>query len=414
MATFRRARGDCPACGRESGARVSDKSKSVDLACAGCGRTFTLPVSSTWWITWTDALGKPRVKRVGPDWRLAKQLEAKRKTDVIKKAEGIGTRRGSGLTLGEALRLYQEAHAHQVKPGPFKRRMGCLSRTVGRLGASVQIGKLDEPTIEALRRKRATAGRKPGTVALELARFKAFLSWCVREKLLTTRPPIKVGHVDNGRLRYLSRPEADRLLAEAGKVDGTVQDLLELLLFTGLRRCEGIFLRWEWVDLGRRALDLPGEACKSGHGRTVPLAGPVVAMLERRRREAEEPIRPLVFPLGGLDPVRRAEKLFWKARDAAELGRDVTLHVLRHTCASWLAMAGVDLFTVGQILGHRNPIVTMRYAHLAPGHLLTAIDRLAPQDPEPVPIPAENPQAIRDQGITGGNVVAFPLARTGR
>jgi integrase len=55
---------------------------------------------------------------------------------------------------------------------------------------------------------------------------------------------------------------------------------------------------------------------------------------------------------------------------------DFTFHDLRHTFASHLAMAGVPLHTIGQLLGHKRPEMTMRYAHLAPGYLKTAVNSL--------------------------------------
>ena len=51
-------------------------------------------------------------------------------------------------------------------------------------------------------------------------------------------------------------------------------------------------------------------------------------------------------------------------------------HDLRHTFASRLAMAGVPLRTIGELLGHKTPAMTMRYAHLAPAHLRDAVECL--------------------------------------
>jgi len=59
--------------------------------------------------------------------------------------------------------------------------------------------------------------------------------------------------------------------------------------------------------------------------------------------------------------------------------RKVGWHVLRHTFASHLAMRGVPIVAVKELLGHSNIVTTMRYAHVAPSTLRTAIDMLNPK-----------------------------------
>ena len=55
---------------------------------------------------------------------------------------------------------------------------------------------------------------------------------------------------------------------------------------------------------------------------------------------------------------------------------DASFHTLRHTAASWMVAAGVPLYEVGKILGHSTPLMTQRYAHLAPEHLRSAVAAL--------------------------------------
>jgi len=56
--------------------------------------------------------------------------------------------------------------------------------------------------------------------------------------------------------------------------------------------------------------------------------------------------------------------------------KDASFHTLRHTSASWLVQQGMDLYGVGQILGHKTPRMTQRYAHLSPDYMASAVGKL--------------------------------------
>ena len=75
-------------------------------------------------------------------------------------------------------------------------------------------------------------------------------------------------------------------------------------------------------------------------------------------------------------PYADIRKPFKAALKEAEIDTTFRFHDLRHTAASQMVMAGVDLRTVGHILGHRTPQMTLRYAHLSDQHLTDAAARL--------------------------------------
>lgn len=180
------------------------------------------------------------------------------------------------------------------------------------------------------------------------------------------------------RTDHLSPEECDRLLSAA---TGVVQDMILLALRTGMRQGEIRGLQWSSIDWQSRtlavrhsrsdytsALDTP----KNHRMRHIPLSEDLHAMLLGRKQE-----KGYVF-LDGREPFtgKRATSELAKVRAKAEL-RPIGWHVLRHTFASQLVMRGAPLAAVQALLGHSNVIMTMRYAHLAPSALRSAIDLLA-------------------------------------
>ncbi len=86
---------------------------------------------------------------------------------------------------------------------------------------------------------------------------------------------------------------------------------------------------------------------------------------------------PYVFynPDTGTRYDRGLRKSFYSACKRAGI-RDFHFHDLRHTFASQPVMAGVDITTVSKLLGHKELKMTLRYSHLAPGHLDRAVSKM--------------------------------------
>ena len=173
------------------------------------------------------------------------------------------------------------------------------------------------------------------------------------------------------------------------KLTGRLRTPAMIALFTGMRLGEILALRWDRVDLGRKPIAVR-EALEQtkAHGirikppksragrRDVTLPDVLVeALREHRRAQLELRIKlgigklpeeaPLFADIDGNLPSPGAYSSAW-ADLATAIGMPrVTFHALRHTHASALIDAGVDIVTISRRLGHAKPDITLRvYAHL--------------------------------------------------
>ena len=146
-----------------------------------------------------------------------------------------------------------------------------------------------------------------------------------------------------------------------------------LSLNTGLRRGEIFSLRWQDVDFVKKSLIVEGETSKSGQSRHVSLNSEAVSILREWKNQCEGGI---VFasPVTGLR-FQHIKRSWSRLRDRGGI-TDFRFHDLRHTFASNLVMAGVDLYTVKELMGHSTIQMTERYAHLAPEHKASAVEKL--------------------------------------
>jgi integrase len=177
------------------------------------------------------------------------------------------------------------------------------------------------------------------------------------------------------RERFLTRDEIERFLAALdARPERMTANAIKFLLFTGMRRGEGIGLRWEDVDIERATVFLPRT--KSGKSRTVVMNVLAKAILEEmlalRAGDHE-----YVFP--GKKPgthLAEPRKTFENAKAEAGL-ENLHLHDLRHTFASIAVQNGASLYEVQKLLGHASSQMTQRYAHLADASLRAVSDGVA-------------------------------------
>jgi len=135
----------------------------------------------------------------------------------------------------------------------------------------------------------------------------------------------------------------------------------------GPLRGELLRLRWDQVDLQTGVITI--HHTKSGRIRHVPM-NDLVRRVLRSRSGSEGP----VFRFLG-DPVNDLKNSFRGAIRRAGIP-PCRFHDLRHTFATRLAMGGIDLPTVKELLGHASITTTMKYAHPTPEHRKSAVDIL--------------------------------------
>ncbi len=178
--------------------------------------------------------------------------------------------------------------------------------------------------------------------------------------------------VSNTRERWLNIEEEITLRSILEEKYSQHMPEFDLALNTGLRRGEMYRLRWEDVDLEGKTLRV--VLSKNGESRQVRLNEFAVRALMRLRTMCEGKGWVFMSTTGG----RLQGPRHWFGSAVAEAGlENFHWHDLRHTFASRLVMAGVDLRTVQELMGHKSIQVTVRYSHLAQTHQLAAVDRLA-------------------------------------
>ena len=276
------------------------------------------------------------------------------------------------LTLGRYLRDHYRPHfeAHHRDPRKHLHNFEAFADLKDLPLAALTPVVLDGWVTNRLRKVvRATVRRN--VAALKAALAQAHRWRLVAEHPLDRYSPVK--RADQARTRYLSAPEEERLRAALVTFRRPqFRALVLVALNTGMRRGELFGLTWEDVDRSNRLITVRAETTKSERTRHVPMSAECLQLLSGLPHKEGNP-----YVFTGLRGKRLVNvgKQFERLCERARL-EDFSFHDLRHSFASKLVQTGVDLYTVQQLLGHSDPKLTSRYAHLAPGTLRAAIDRL--------------------------------------
>jgi integrase len=295
---------------------------------------------------------------------------------LVDEGRWLEKRREVKETIGEFAKRYLKwcEEIRQKDLRSKKQRIGVIEE---KLGKDTPLGKITRGTVEKYQAERLSSlshrntPLKPATVNREMAVLKHMLSKAVAWGVLLLNPAsgVKLHKENNRRLRYLTPEECQALLDACPTA--TMRQIVTLALNTGMRKGEILNLIWENVNLRERFIEITEQ--KNGERSTIPLNSVAVDTLRSIPRRLDSD-----YVFTGLipgEPFWDLKRQFAKAVRAAKL-EGVSFHTLRHTAASLLVMAGVDLATVREILRHKSIEMTLRYAHLSGDHKKAAVDAL--------------------------------------
>jgi integrase len=328
-----------------------------------------IPGSGVWYVHYYDAGGKRRREKAGTKAN-AIALYHKRKAEALagrKLPERLRQRPVLFRAIAEDALAYSRAHKRSHRDDEY--RMHRLREWFGEQKAAEITPQEIERKLEEM-----AADRTPGTVNRHRALLSLIYRLAVRNGKVPANPVRSVPRrkENNCRVRFLDENEEFAIRAKIRELCPEREPEFDLALHSGMRRNEQHRLRWQDVDLARGIITILHS--KHGEKRHIPINSIAQAVLRTLLGHTNG--LPYVCP--GRDGERDRDWERWFERCVREAKvPDFHWHDLRHTFASRLVMAGVDLRTVQELLGHKSILMTMRYAHLAPAHLRDAVERLA-------------------------------------
>jgi integrase len=223
---------------------------------------------------------------------------------------------------------------------------------------------------------------KPSTIDKRFAVLKTVFNRCIKWGLCAENPVTNVEFFNpaNGRLRYLHpEDEAPAFFNAVRQGPDYLFPLAVVAIYTGLRKGNLLDLRRSQIDFNANVISV--ERTKSNRPLVVPMNKTVRTVLSDWLNVVDEKVgeTEYVFVHTGkrhtAKPLQDIKKAFAAALTRAGIV-DLRWHDLRHSYGSWLALAGVDLLTIKELMGHETVTQTLRYAHLNRKHRKTAVQAL--------------------------------------
>lgn len=260
-------------------------------------------------------------------------------------------------TFAQACERWLQERAHKRSISDDRAKIEALAPKLG----GKQLAELDRDTIEGV----LPTDVKPATRNRYRALIRAILRAAEREwEWLDRAPALRIEAEPRKRVAFLSREQADALIQNLPEKWRTS---VRFAILTGLRKSNIYTLTWEQVNLQAGMVIVEAEDAKAGERILVPLSSSARALLEGLPGPREGRV------WGDLPELCTNT---WKSATRKAGVPWCRFHDLRHTWASWHAMAGTPLSVLQELGGWHSAAMVQKYAHLSPEHLAAAAERV--------------------------------------
>ena len=322
---------------------------------------------TVWWIDIRAPHGERVRRSAGTNSKtLAQELHDKLKAELWR-TQKLGVR--PKRSWNEAVIRWLKESTHKATIESDKSHLRWLDRHLRGRDLELISRSLTDRLIEA----RLAEGVSNATVNRTLEVLRAILRKAVNEwDWLDKCPQIRMLKEPTRRVRFLTRPEAQRLLKA---LPAHLADMAAFSLSTGLRRANVTGLLWTQVDLGKRLAWIHPDQAKARKAIPVPLNAEAVLLIRKQIGKHGSN----VFSYKGKSVTQVSTKAWYAALTRASI-EDFRWHDLRHTWASWHVQQGTPLHVLQELGGWESAEMVRRYAHLSADHLAPYADRLCTLD----------------------------------
>ena len=334
---------------------------------------------TSYYITYKDEANKLKRIKIGDKSQGITEPFCKQKRDEVINAIRLGEdvpikHKKKGITLQEVYDKYIELAKNNKKS--WKDDVIMFNNHLKDPLGDRALISLKPQDFEDLKQLKLKAGYKERTVVMILGLARHIINYAINNELIKNyvnpiaNGRVKMPKVENRKVGFLSKEEAKLLLEILSeRKEPMIYRLTVLLLFTGARFSEVASLTWNDINMNEELIYF--KSTKNGNDRYIKMTNKVIEVIEElSKKKASE----IVIPSSNGKQILQMPKQWQDIVDElrpnnTNAGKHrITVHNLRHTHASWLAISGMNILEIKEQLGHKKLDMTLRYSHLIPSH----------------------------------------------